>query len=112
MTIQGFPGVRFSNNDTTSLLRQMATLFNNLLRGKLNVAVEFIPAALDTSTTVTDSRIGPDSILIIEPTSSAGAVEIAAGTMFIDAADRGVEQCTVTHSTGAASELFRLVILS
>ena len=112
MTLQAFPGVRFSSTDTERLVRQISTLFNNVLRGKVNVAVEFTPAVAATSSVVLDSRIGPDSIFIIEPTSSAGAVELAAGTMFVAAADRGVEECTVTHSTGAASELFRLVILS
>jgi hypothetical protein len=90
----------------------MSTLFNNLLRGKLNVAVEFTPAVAAVSTVVRDSRISPTSIFLIEATSSAGAVELAAGTMFVAAADRGVEECTVTHSAGAASQLFRLVILS
>jgi hypothetical protein len=112
MPIQSFPGVRFSNIDVHSLVRQMATLFNNMLRGKLNVAVEFTPAVATTSTVVDDSRIGPDSIILIEPTSAGGATELASGAMFIADADRGVETCTVTHSTGAASELFRLVILS
>ena len=112
MTLQAYPGVRFDSSDMTRLVRQMSTLFNNLLRGKVNIGVEFTPAAATTSTDVTDVRIGPDSIFIIEPTSSAGAAELAAGTMFVDAADRGAGECTITHSTGAANELFRLVILS
>lgn len=112
MTIQSFPGVTFSSADTARLVRQMSTLFNNLLRGKLNIAVEFTPAAATTSTDVDDSRIGPDSIFIIEPTSSGGASELASGSMFVAAADRGNGTCTVTHSTNAANELFRLVIFS
>lgn len=112
MALDNFPGVRFASSDVERLVRQLSTLFNNILRGKLNIAVEFTPAAATTSTDIVDARIGPNSIFIIEPTSSGGAVELAAGTMFVAAADRGAEECTVTHSTGAADELFRLVVLS
>lgn len=112
MALNAYTGVAFDSIDTRRLVRDLCTLFNQLLQGKLNAAVEFTPAAATTSTVVTDVRITPNSLFIIEPTSSGGAAELAAGTMFVAAADRGAGTCTVTHSTGAADELFRLVILA
>ncbi len=112
MSVNAYIGFAFDSIDTRRLVRGLATRLIQLLRGKMNVAVEFTPAAATTSTVITDTRITPNSIFIIEPTSSSGAAEVAAGTMFVAAADRGAGTCTVTHSTGAASELFRLVILA
>ena len=112
MALNFFTGVAYDSPDIGRLARDIATRFNQLLQGKLNVAVEFTPAVATTSTVVTDTRLTPRSILLIEPTSSAGAIEKAAGTMFVAAADRGAGTCTITHSVGAAGELFRLVILA
>lgn len=111
MTLDIFPGVTFDRDDSRVFLRQVATTVNNLLKGKVNAAVEFTPAAATTSTLVTDLRISPLSVLLIEATSAAGAVELASGAMFIDITDRGAGECTITHSVGAATELFRLIIL-
>ena len=94
------------------LMRNLAIRFNQLINGKFNAAVEFTPAAATTTTVIIDTRITPLSVFFIEPTNSAGAVELAAGTMFVDNANRGAGTCTITHSTGAASQLFRLVILA
>jgi len=112
MALNSYTGVAFDSPDAKRLIRDLATRINQLLLGKINVAVEFTPDVAATSTVITDTRITPNSLFIIEPTSSAGAIELAAGTMFIAVANRGAGTCTVTHSTGAAEELFRLVILA
>lgn len=111
MTTNTFLGFSIGDQDTRAAIRQLVARVNNLLRGKFNVAVEFTPAAATTSTVVNDSRITPNSTVLIEPTSTAGAAELAGGGMFVDAAARGDQTCTVTHTTGAANQLFRLVIL-
>ena len=112
MALNAYTGVAVDNIDIRRLAREIATRFNALLQAKMNMAVEFTPVAATTSTVITDTRITPNSILLIEPTSSGGATELAAGSMFVAAANRGAGTCTVTHSTGAASNLFRLVILA
>lgn len=111
MALNQYNGVAPAIGDQLQLIRAMAIKINQLLLGKINIAVEF-EAAVGTSTDVNDARITPNSVFIIEPTSSDGAVELAAGTMFVAAADRGDKTCTVTHSTNAATETFRLIIIS
>ena len=111
MALNPFLGFGVGDTDTQGAIRQLIARINNMLRGKINAAVEFTPDPATTSTVVDDTRITPNSIFLIEPTSSAGAIELAAGTMYVDAATRGDQTCTVTHSTGAADQLFRLVIL-
>jgi len=111
LALNPFLGFSVADLDTQGAIRQLITRINNILRGKVNAAVEFTPAAATTSTVVNDSRITPNSVFLIEPTSAGGATELASGAMYVDAATRGDKTCTVTHSVGAATELFRLVIL-
>lgn len=112
MTLNAYPGGDIPQIFNLVSLQDLAVTVNNLLRGKVNVAAEFTPAAATTSTVVTDARITPQSIFLIEPTSAAGAAELAGGGMYVDLADRGAGTCTITHTTGAAGELFRLLIVS
>ena len=112
MTLNNYPGVAPDLPTSPQLLKNLAIRINQLLIGKVNIAVEFTPVALATTTVITDSRLTPNSVLLIEPTSAAGSTELASGAMFVDSADREAGECTVTHSVGAATELFRLVILA
>ena len=111
MALNPYLGFAIGDHDGPGAIRQLLARVNNILRGKINAVVEFTPVAATTSTVVDDTRITPLSVFLIEPTSSGGAVELAAGTMYVDLPTRGDQTCTVTHSTGAAGELFRLVIL-
>lgn len=112
MTLNQYTGIATDKPDAFQQVKNLAVRFNQMLQGKFNVAVEFTPVAATTSTVITDARLTPNSVLLIEPTSSGGAVELAAGSMFVDTANRGQGTCTITHSTGAAGNLFRLVILA
>ena len=110
MTLNAFPGAANPLALTLEAVQGVVDIVNNLLAGRMNIGIEFTPAAAATSTVIIDARITPNSHFLIEATSVAGAAELP--TMVVESVNRGAGTCTVTHTAGAAGELFRLIVLS
>ena len=60
-----------------------------------------------TTTIVADPTVTPDTVILFDPLTAAAAAELAAGTMYVLAADRLLGSFTITHSAGTTDCIFR-----
>tara|TARA_A100000171_G_C2106968_1_gene132840 strand:+ start:498 stop:815 length:318 start_codon:yes stop_codon:yes gene_type:complete len=80
--------------------RQTAFAVNLLIDGKSNNTASFTLAASTTTTTVTDFRVGPDSVIVFTPMTANAAG--AFSSMFVSA--RATESFTVTHASNSQTD--------
>jgi len=99
-TQKGYPGVKTFDEDQARHRRELAVVVNNLLAGKMNVVGSLTITANAASTTLTDSRIGTSSVVLLMPTSANGAAALAS-TYF---SGFGNGSCTVNHANNAQTD--------
>lgn len=88
--------------------REVATVVNRLNQGKMNVTGEITLTASSTTTTLTDPRIGPDSVIEFMPLTANAAT--AKASLYVT--DRGDGTATLNHSSTAdADKTFGYAIL-
>ena len=76
--------------------REVATAVNNLLNGKLNSIGEVTLTDSQTTTTLSDRRLGPDSVVLLVPLTSNAADAAIAG-IYVSARTNG--SCTLNHAS-------------
>ncbi len=81
-------------------LQKLAIGINALGDGRSNAVGTVTLRASETTTTISDDRIGPDSVLSFMPTTSTAAA--AMDVLYISA--RGKGTATITHDSDAASD--------
>lgn len=84
----------------TEWVRLIARNLNLIEQGKQTNTGSFTLTASTTTTTVSDSRVGINSVVIPFPTSATAAAEF--GTIYISNTTK--EQFTVTHANTADSD--------
>ena len=94
----GDPPPSDSGQSITLWLTRLGNAVGNLMQGKSNNTGTVTLTALGTSTTLTDSRIGPKSVILFMPTTAAAAV--AAAGLYVSARTNG--SATLTHAAAAA----------
>lgn len=117
MAVPGFPGVPLDGQaanlaDAASRrwVARLAAALNNILGGKINVALPVTLAASAATTTVIDARIGAYSALVFSPLTAHAAAEIAAGGFYVSSQQSG--EATLTHANNAQTDRqFNLAIL-
>lgn len=88
--------------------RRIVEAVNNLLRGKMNVVTTVTLTAGATTTTLTDSRIGGDSHISLEPLTANAAAAHAA--LYVSAKTKG--SATLTHASSAnVDQTFSVLII-
>lgn len=88
--------------------RGVAEVVNGIMNGKTNNTGRVTLRQSATTTTLTDARIGADSVLLFTPTSSHAAAEMA--HLYISAQTAG--SATITHrNTGHADLDFQYIIV-
>jgi hypothetical protein len=88
--------------------RAVAEIVNGIMDGKTNNTGTLTLRSSNTTTTLTDARIGPQSVIIMTPMSSNAAKEF--GTCFISARTNG--SATITHqNTGHADLDYTYIIV-
>jgi len=88
--------------------RAVAEIVNGIMDGKTNNTGTIRLASSSTSTTLTDARLGPASVIIMTPMTSNAAKEF--GTCFISARTNG--SATITHqNTGHADLDYTYIIV-
>lgn len=88
--------------------REISEVVNNLMNGKSNNIGRIALAQSSTTTTLTDERIGIDSVILFTPNSSHAAAEMA--HLYVSAQTAG--QATITHrNTGHADLDFQYIIV-
>lgn len=102
MTIRGF--LHFPPPPSDPELRRQYEVLQQVRRGKLELAGEITLTANVASTTVTDMRISPQSIIVWHPTTANAAAELANGTMYVTDANMGNGTMTITHANNAQTD--------
>ena len=107
MSRQGYRGIPSSGGD----LRDVASILNNVLKGKLNCVGDLTLNTGTSSTSVTDINCGADSFIYFMPTTSAAAVELATGNVYVSSRD--TQTFTVEHGTSgtASSRTFVYLVI-
>jgi hypothetical protein len=99
---------QLDDSDPDRHRRQIAEAVRQILDGKVNVVKTVTLRASQTTTTVTDTRIGATSFIGLMPTTLNAAGALA--TTYISARTDG--QATITHAnTADADKTFILLIL-
>lgn len=99
MTIRSFLHFPPPPNDPFS--RRMYEVLQQIRNGKIELAGEVTLTAGAASTTVTDIRISPQSIIVWHPRTANAAAELAAGTLYVTDANMGNGTMTITHANNA-----------
>ena len=86
-------------------LREIAEAVHQLSRDRDDV-VTLTPGA--TVTTIRDPTVTPDTVFLFDPLTATAAAELAAGTLYVLAADRMLGSFTITHANaGTTDRAFR-----
>ena len=109
MTIRQFqhlpqPGAFKTIEDVERYTRLLWDALLKLRRGKLECVVEFTLAAGAATTVLTDERLSPQSVVLLDPKTANAAAEKAAGTVYCLTANRGVGTWTFTHANNAQTD--------
>lgn len=92
------------NADTRSIVERI----NMLLAGKMNAVTTVTLAAGAATTTLTDSRIGGQSIILLSPRTASAAAAMAA--VYVSAKAKG--SATLTHgNTADVDRTFDVLII-
>ncbi len=95
-----FPQVPLSIPDTGQHLRLVSTSLNNTINGKLNSTGTITLTASATSTTLTDARIGGNSVILFMPTTANGRT--ALNGLHVSARANG--SATITHASSGNTD--------
>lgn len=82
--------------------RLLAIGINQLEEGRSNAFGTVTLAANQATTTLTDIRIGTDSVICFMPTTANAAAEVGAGGMYVGAVTGG--SATITHANNAQAD--------
>ena len=103
----GYPLAPLLLSDEKEHRRQLATLLNNTIKGKLNAVTSVTLAASSTTTTITDARIGPNTFIGLEPTTANAAS--ARASLYVSARTKG--SATLAHASSANVDQTFMVLL-
>lgn len=85
--------------------RVVSTVVNNILDGKVNSTGSITLTNSSTTTTLSDDRIGGDSVILFMPTTSD------ASSVNIHVTGRQKGQATLNHASATTTRSFDYVIL-
>ena len=94
-------------NPTGSEPRDISTVVNGLIEGKSNNTGSFSTAVSTTTTTLSDERIGFNSVIVIMPLDSNSAAELI--DVYFDTFAQG--SCTVHHGSHGVARNYRYIIV-
>jgi hypothetical protein len=87
--------------------RQVAEIVNNLVEGKSNNTGSFSTTTLTTSSTLSDERIGFNSVILFMPLDHNSAAELI--DIYFDTFAQG--SCTVHYGNHAVARNYRYIIV-
>ena len=101
MTIATNPVPRTWTNVPDHTAR-LADAVNNILRGKLNNTGDLTLTASSATSTLTDIRIGTESVIVLMPKTANAAAELGNGTLYFGTPGDGT--VTVNHANNAQTD--------
>lgn len=104
MATQGYGAVKSlaSPSQLMSWARELKARLDQMLRGKVNVNVDFTLAANAATSTLTDPRIGKYSNIIPVPTSANASADFGGGAFYIGTPGDGT--VTINHPNNANAD--------
>lgn len=103
-----FLNVPLTNPDTKAHARQCAITINNVMDGKINSTGDITLTASATSTTLSDARIGANSVILFMPRSANART--ALNTLYVSARASGSATLTHASSTNTDQDLSYVII--
>ena len=85
--------------------RLTANAINNILDGKINSTGEITLTNSSTTTTLTDARIGGNSVILLMPITNNAA------NAHIHFTDIGNGTATMNHESGSSTRTFKYVVI-
>lgn len=85
--------------------RLTANAINNILDGKINSTGEITLTNSSTTTTLTDARIGGNSVILLMPITNNAA------NAHIHFTDIGNGTATMNHGSGSSTRTFKYVVI-
>lgn len=82
--------------------RLFAAAINQMADGRSNAFGTVTLTANQATSTLTDNRIGTDTVITFMPTTANAAAEIGAGTLYVSAVTSG--SATLTHANNAQAD--------
>lgn len=99
-TSGAYLALKRSYGDWRDFAFDAVNVVNQILRGKLNNTGSVTLTANAASTTLTDERIGANSVILLCPTTANAAGALA--TTYFSAFTEG--SCTITHANNAQND--------
>jgi hypothetical protein len=84
--------------------RTIATVVNNILDGKVNSTGSITLTNSSATTTLSDDRIGEDSVILFMPTTS----DASSTNIYVTARQKG--QATLNHASATTTRSYEYVI--
>jgi hypothetical protein len=81
---------------------EVAGVVRRIMQGKQNNTGTVTLTTSASSTTVDDSRVGADTVILFMPTTANAAAEIGNGTLYVSSRDK--QQFTITHASNTQSD--------
>jgi type V secretory pathway adhesin AidA len=100
MADNSFPTVPLSSPNIEQHLRLVSSSLNNTINGKLNSTGAITLRASETTTTLTDARIGGNSVILFMPITANART--ALDTMYVSARSSG--SATLTHASSGNTD--------
>ena len=82
--------------------REISEVVNNILDGNTNNKGSVTLTASAASTAVADLRAGPESVILLMPTTANASAEQGAGTIYVSA--RAKQTFTLTHANNGQTD--------
>lgn len=89
--------------------RAVSEVVNGIMNGKTNNTGGITLNQGATSTTLTDSRIGANSVILFMPLNDHAAAELGHGHMYVSARNKG--SATITHGNHMNDMIFAYVVV-
>lgn len=98
--------------DTDAYIQGIVRAVNLLLNGKINSTGSITLTTSSATSTLTDARLSPASVVLFDPETANAATELYGATMYVLTANRGDGVWTITHVNSAtADRTFKYVVL-
>ena len=94
-------------NPSGSQPREISEVVNNLVEGKSNNTGSFSTTVSTTTTTLSNERIGFNSVIVIMPLDHNSSMELK--DIYFDTFTQG--SCTVHHGSHGVSRNYRYIIV-
>ena len=93
-------------------IRKIAETVNQILDGRINTNSSVTLTANQATTTVTDRRVGSDSVILFMPTTANASAEQGAGTIYVSAIAPRSNTFTITHANNSQTDrTFKYIVL-